>query len=61
VPASVVITEPFQGLVQSFAATLGLPAYHAVVVPHPVASRTLDELRATAERAPAVARRQLLG
>ena len=56
-----VITEPFQGIVQSFAKTLGLPAYHAVVVPHPVASRTLDELRETAGRAAPVARRQLLG
>ena len=56
-----VITEPFQGMVQSFAKTLGLPAYHAVVVPHPVASRTLDELRETAGRGGARGRRQLLG
>jgi hypothetical protein len=46
-PATVVLTEPFQGLAASFATTLGMPAYPTVVVPHPIAPRSdaeLDEL-----------------
>jgi len=44
-PATVLITEPFQGLVASHAAKLGLPGYHALVVPHPVWSKDADGLR----------------
>jgi hypothetical protein len=55
VPATVVVTEPFQGLVQSFAGTLGVGTYNAVVVPHPISSKDLDALRAIAERAAATA------
>jgi hypothetical protein len=36
VPATVLITEPFQGIVASHAARLGAPGYHALVVPHPI-------------------------
>ena len=46
-PATLVITEPFQGLAASFGATLGMPAYPCVMVPHPVATKddaTLDTL-----------------
>lgn len=39
VPATVLITEPFQGIVASHAARLGAPGYHALVVPHPIWSR----------------------
>lgn len=39
-PATVLITEPFQGLVADLAARLGdLPGYRAVVLPHPVSSK----------------------
>jgi hypothetical protein len=45
VPASVVITEPFTGLVDRFARIVGMPGYHNVVLPHPVATRSTAELR----------------
>lgn len=45
-PSSVVITEPFVGLVERFARTAGMPGYHNVVLPHPVATRPNDELLA---------------
>jgi hypothetical protein len=44
-PATVVITEPFQGLVASGAAKLGVPGYPSVVVPHPVWGKGPDELQ----------------
>jgi len=44
-PATVLITEPFQGLVASGAAKLGAPGYQALVVPHPVWGKGPDELR----------------
>jgi hypothetical protein len=44
IPATVVITEPFQGLVASYATRLGAPGYACVVLPHPVSSRTDSEL-----------------
>jgi hypothetical protein len=50
-PSTVMITEPFQGLASSFAATLGMPGYHNVTVPHPISSKDEDALRRTAERA----------
>lgn len=46
-PATLVMTEPFQGLAASFGATLGAPAYPCVAVPHPVSTKddaTLDTL-----------------
>lgn len=49
IPATVVLTEPFQGLAASFAANLGMPGYPGVVVPHPVATlgdADLDRLAA---------------
>lgn len=60
-PATVVITEPFEALAAGFAARLGAPGYHAVVVPHPVSSRDDDQLRAFAARGAGPAQRQLLG
>ena len=47
-PATVLITEPFQGIVASHAAKLGAPGYHSLVVPHPIWSRDPDALRALA-------------
>ena len=62
VPATVVITEPFQGLAASFADNLGVPGYPPVVVPHPVASKDMAHLRALAVSvADAVAARLLPG
>ena len=43
-PAAVIITEPFQGLVASNAAKLGAPGYPALVLPHPVWGRTASEI-----------------
>ncbi|MBA2555914.1 MAG: hypothetical protein H0V12_00970 [Chloroflexi bacterium] len=45
VPATVVITTPFQGLAASFAASRGAPGYPVVAVPHPLASKSSEELR----------------
>ena len=55
------ITEPFQGLAASFAETLGMPGYHNVQVPHPIASKDPDALRAIAQRVIATAEAQLVG
>lgn len=44
-PATVLITEPFQGIVASNAAKLGLPGYQVLTVPHPVWGKREDELR----------------
>ena len=54
-----VITEPFQGLVQSFAETLGAPGYHAVVVAHPIASKDARHLEVLAAQVAGAALRQL--
>ena len=45
VPSTVIITEPFSGLVAQFAATLGMPEYPVIALPHPVSSRDDDTLR----------------
>jgi hypothetical protein len=44
-PATVVITEPFASLIASNAVKLGAPGYHFVALPHPVWSRSEEELR----------------
>jgi len=44
-PATVLITEPFQSLVASGAVKLGVPGYHALVIPHPIWGKGPDELR----------------
>jgi hypothetical protein len=49
-PATVLITEPFQGVVASNAAKLGAPGYHFLSVPHPVWGKNEDELRTLARR-----------
>ena len=43
-PATVVITEPFQAIVASHALKLGAPGYHSLVVPHPIYGKTIEEL-----------------
>lgn len=45
-----ILTEPFQGLAANFAATLGMPGYHNVLVPHPIASKDEVELHRLASR-----------
>jgi hypothetical protein len=44
VPATVVITEPFQTIISSHAAKLGAPGFHSIVVPHPVFGKTDEEV-----------------
>src|SRR5580658_1707503 len=51
VAATAIITEPFQGLVASYAARLGAPGYPVVVLPHPVSSLSDSELAAVASKA----------
>ena len=48
IPATVLITEPFQTVVASNAAKLGAPGYHTLTVPHPIWGKDEDELRALA-------------
>jgi hypothetical protein len=43
-PATVVISEPFQGRTAAYAAKLGAPGYGVAVAPHPVASRSSEYL-----------------
>ena len=59
-PATVIITEPFQGPIAAFAAGLGMPGYRTVVLPHPLSSRDTDYLRRVAEDAAPVALDQLV-
>jgi hypothetical protein len=49
-PATVVISEPFTGLIASFSQKLGAPGYPVTVVPHPVSSRPEADLAALAAR-----------
>lgn len=48
VPATVVISDVFVGHVASFARSMGFPGYRTVVVPHPVSSKSEDQLAAFA-------------
>lgn len=49
VPSTVLISDVFVAHVASFAATMGLPGYHAAVVPHPVSSKDSPSLAAYAD------------
>ena len=55
IPATVLITEPFQTVVASSAAKLGAPGYPSRVVPHPIWGKDetalRDLARSIAERA----------
>ena len=44
-PSTVIITEPFVDLVAQYAASLGMPDYPVVALPHPVSSKDDDTLR----------------
>lgn len=59
VPATVLITEPFQRPIAAFAASLGTPDYQTVVLPHPVSSRSMEVLRRIAREVAPTARDQL--
>lgn len=61
VPATVLITEPFQGIVATHAAKLGAPGYHALVVPHPIWSRDEAGMEALARQVVDAAVAQLTG
>jgi hypothetical protein len=45
IPATVLITEPFQTVVASNAAKLGAPGYHNLTVPHPIWGKDEAALR----------------
>lgn len=60
-PATVLITEPFQGLVASGAVKLGVPGYHTLVIPHPIWGKGPDELRVLAVAIAESALAQLTG
>ena len=45
IPATVLITEPFQTVVASNAAKLGAPGYHCLTVPHPIWGKDEAALR----------------
>jgi hypothetical protein len=49
-PATVVISEPFQGRIASYSAKLGAAGYAVTVVPHPVSSRSEEYLAELAGR-----------
>ena len=58
-PATVLITEPFQGVVASNAVKLGAPGYHFLVVPHPVWGKDEEGLRVLVGRVVEAAAAQL--
>lgn len=61
VPATVVISDVFQGLAANFAQNLGMPGYAPVVVPHPVSSKDEAALAVMAGRVADTVARDLLG
>jgi hypothetical protein len=50
IPATLLITEPFQGLAARFGATLGVPTYPTLIVPHPVSTKSPEQLEVLADR-----------
>ena len=50
VPTAVICTEPFVTSADAMAALGGVPDYPYVVVPHPLGSRTMDQIREIATR-----------
>ena len=49
VPASLLITEPFQEIVDSVSPTLGAASYPTAVLPHPVSALGQPELAVLAK------------
>ena len=48
-PATIVITEPFENIVDGFGANLGMHDYPRVTVPHPVSNKNETELQEIAD------------
>ena len=61
VAATVIITEPFEALAAAFSATLGMPGYPVVVLPHPVSSKDDETLNALGRAAALEVVRRLIG
>lgn len=61
VPATVLITDVFISHVARFATNLGAPGYHHLVVPHPAATKSDDQLRLLARSTVDAAVDQLCG
>jgi hypothetical protein len=59
VPSTVLITDVFVSHVARFAVNLGAPGYHSLVVPHPAATKSDDDLRRLARSVAPAARDQL--
>ena len=51
IPTAVICTEPFITSADAMAALGGVPDYPYVVVPHPLGSRTMEQLRDLAANA----------
>ena len=51
IPASVLITEPFVPTAVGIAELAGIPGYPHVVIPHPVGSLSIAEVRQRADAA----------
>jgi hypothetical protein len=49
IPASVLITEPFVPTAVGIAELAGIPGYPHVVIPHPVGSLSIAEVRQRAD------------
>ena len=57
VPSAAIVTDPFVGTANAMAETWGVPNYRFLVLPHPIANLTEQELDQRArEIAPEVAR-----
>ena len=50
IPTAVICTEPFVTSADAMAALGGVPDYPYVVVPHPLGSRTMEQLREIAAK-----------
>ncbi|MFC1825063.1 hypothetical protein ACFL9T_20315 [Thermodesulfobacteriota bacterium] len=50
IPATTVITDPFQSLFTVNATRYGFPGYHSVMVPHPISIKDDEQLDKMAAR-----------
>ena len=51
IPTASICTDSFRASGDAMARLHGFPGYHYAIVPHPLASLTMDELRARAKEA----------
>lgn len=61
IPSTVLISDVFIGNIASFAVTMGMPGYHSAVVPHPVSSKSDEQLATYAASVVDQVLRQLTG